>query len=120
MGEPAPLLPQPCCASSEASPLGSCARGPSSALTGQLWQDIGGARRGAGVFYLGPVDLHPRTDAAIVALFRARRRPRRKRETKREMPLLDLTVRHGRTLGEAQRGLETAIHRVSGQFRGLV
>jgi len=36
------------------------------------------------------------------------------------MPLLDLTIRHGRTLEEAQRGLETAVHRVAGQFRGLV
>ena len=36
------------------------------------------------------------------------------------MPLLDLTIRHGRTLEEAQRSLETAVHRVSGQFRGLV
>ena len=36
------------------------------------------------------------------------------------MPLLNLTVQHGRTLGEAQRGLEAAVHRVSGQFRGFV
>jgi hypothetical protein len=36
------------------------------------------------------------------------------------MPLLNLTVQHGRTLEEAQRGLETAVHRVSGRFRGLV
>jgi len=36
------------------------------------------------------------------------------------MPSLDLTIRHGRTLEEAQRSLETAVHRVSGQFRGLV
>jgi hypothetical protein len=26
------------------------------------------------------------------------------------MPLLNLTVQHGRTLEEAQRGLETAVH----------
>jgi len=37
-----------------------------------------------------------------------------------EMPLLELTIRHARTLEEAQRSLETAVHRISGQFRGLV
>jgi hypothetical protein len=36
------------------------------------------------------------------------------------MPLLDLTVQHGRTLEEARRGLETAVQRVSGQFGQLV
>jgi hypothetical protein len=36
------------------------------------------------------------------------------------MPLLNLTVQHGRTLDEAKRGLETAVHRVSGQFSALV
>ena len=36
------------------------------------------------------------------------------------MPLLNLTVQHGRTLDDARRGLETAVQRVSGQFRALV
>ena len=36
------------------------------------------------------------------------------------MPLLNLTVRHGRPLEEAQRGLEQAVQRVSGQFGALV
>jgi hypothetical protein len=36
------------------------------------------------------------------------------------MPLLDLTVQHGCTLDDARRGLETAVHRVSGQFGALV
>jgi hypothetical protein len=36
------------------------------------------------------------------------------------MPLLNLTVQHGRTLEDARRGLETAVERVSGQFRYLV
>ena len=36
------------------------------------------------------------------------------------MPLLNLTVQHGRTLEDARRGLETAVHRVSGQFSTLV
>jgi hypothetical protein len=37
-----------------------------------------------------------------------------------EMPALDLTVRHGRSLDEAKRGLELAVQRVSGQFGPLV
>jgi Putative polyhydroxyalkanoic acid system protein (PHA_gran_rgn) len=36
------------------------------------------------------------------------------------MPLIDLTVKHGRTLEDARRGLETAVQRVTGQFRALV
>jgi len=36
------------------------------------------------------------------------------------MPLLNLTVQHGRTLEYARRGLETAVHRVSAQFSTLV
>ena len=36
------------------------------------------------------------------------------------MPLIDLTVKHGRTLDDARRGLEAAVHRVSGQFGTLV
>jgi Putative polyhydroxyalkanoic acid system protein (PHA_gran_rgn) len=36
------------------------------------------------------------------------------------MPLIDLTVKHGRTLDDARRGLETAVHRVSAQFGTLV
>jgi hypothetical protein len=36
------------------------------------------------------------------------------------MPLLNLTVQHGRTLEDARRGLETAVDRVSGQFGALV
>jgi hypothetical protein len=36
------------------------------------------------------------------------------------MPLLNLTVQHGRTLEEASRGLETAVHQVSGQFGALI
>ena len=36
------------------------------------------------------------------------------------MPLLDLTVQHGRTLEEARRGLETAVHRISEQLGALV
>jgi hypothetical protein len=36
------------------------------------------------------------------------------------MPLLDLTVQHGRTLDEARRGLETAVHRISEQLGALV
>jgi hypothetical protein len=36
------------------------------------------------------------------------------------MPLLNLTVQHGRTLDDARRGLETAVDRVSGQFGALV
>ena len=36
------------------------------------------------------------------------------------MPLIDLTVKHGRTLDDARRGLETAVHRASAQFGSLV
>jgi len=36
------------------------------------------------------------------------------------MPLLNLTVQHGRTLDDARRGLETAVDRVSRQFGALV
>lgn len=36
------------------------------------------------------------------------------------MPLLDLTVQHGRTLEDARHGLETAVHRISEQFGALV
>jgi hypothetical protein len=36
------------------------------------------------------------------------------------MPLLNLTVQHGRTLEDARRALELAVHRVSGQFSTLV
>jgi hypothetical protein len=36
------------------------------------------------------------------------------------MPLINLTVRHGRTLEDASRGLEMAVDRVSGQFGALV
>jgi hypothetical protein len=36
------------------------------------------------------------------------------------MPLIDLTVKHGRTLEDARRGLEAAVHRVSAQFGTLV
>src|SRR5437773_8962761 len=36
------------------------------------------------------------------------------------MPMLDLKIRHGRTLDEARRGLELAVQRVSGQFGPLV
>jgi hypothetical protein len=36
------------------------------------------------------------------------------------MPALNLTVRHGRTLEEASRGLEQAVQRISGQFGPLV
>src|SRR5262245_3361350 len=36
------------------------------------------------------------------------------------MPLLNLTVQHGRTLDDARRGLETAVERVSEQFGALV
>src|SRR5437870_285898 len=36
------------------------------------------------------------------------------------MPLLNLTVQHGRSLDDARRGLETAVDRVSGQFGALV
>jgi hypothetical protein len=36
------------------------------------------------------------------------------------MPLINLTVQHGRTLEDASRGLEMAVDRVSGQFGALV
>jgi hypothetical protein len=36
------------------------------------------------------------------------------------MPMLNLTVRHGRTLEDASRGLEQAVQRISGQFGPLV
>src|SRR5689334_3270562 len=36
------------------------------------------------------------------------------------MPLLNLTVQHGRTLDEARRGLEVAVQGVSAQFGNLV
>jgi hypothetical protein len=36
------------------------------------------------------------------------------------MPMLDLKIRHGRTLDDARRGLELAVQRVSGQFGPLV
>lgn len=36
------------------------------------------------------------------------------------MPVLNLTVQHGRTLAEASRGLEQAVQQVSGQFGALV
>jgi hypothetical protein len=36
------------------------------------------------------------------------------------VPLLDLTVQHGRTLEDASRGLEMAVGRVSAQFGPLV
>jgi hypothetical protein len=36
------------------------------------------------------------------------------------MPLINLTVRHGRTLEEASRRLETAVHEVSRRFGALV
>jgi hypothetical protein len=36
------------------------------------------------------------------------------------MPLINLTLEHGRTLGEARRHLETAVHQISGRFGSLV
>jgi hypothetical protein len=36
------------------------------------------------------------------------------------MPLINLTFQHGRTLEEAHRGLETAVHKISNQFGSLV
>jgi hypothetical protein len=36
------------------------------------------------------------------------------------MPVLNLTVRHGRTLEDAGRGLELAVQRISAQFGPLV
>jgi hypothetical protein len=36
------------------------------------------------------------------------------------MPLINLSVKHGRTLEEARSQLETAVHRVHSQFKALV
>jgi hypothetical protein len=36
------------------------------------------------------------------------------------MPLINLTLEHGRTLEEARRHLETAVHQVSAQFGSVV
>ncbi len=36
------------------------------------------------------------------------------------MPLFNLSMQHGRTLEEAQAHLETAVHKVQGQFGALV
>jgi Putative polyhydroxyalkanoic acid system protein (PHA_gran_rgn) len=36
------------------------------------------------------------------------------------MPLIDLTVKHGRTLDDARRALETAVQRVTAQFGAMV
>ena len=36
------------------------------------------------------------------------------------MPLIDLTVKHGRTLDDARRALETAVQRVTAQFGPMV
>ena len=36
------------------------------------------------------------------------------------MPLLNLTVAHGRTLDEARQGLERAVHQVSTQFGAMI
>lgn len=36
------------------------------------------------------------------------------------MPLINLTLQHGRTLEEARRHLETAVDQISGQFGSLV
>ena len=36
------------------------------------------------------------------------------------MPLIDVTLKHGRTLEDARRALETAVHRVTEQFGTLV
>ncbi len=36
------------------------------------------------------------------------------------MPLINLSVKHGRTLEEARSHLETAVHKVHSQFRALV
>lgn len=36
------------------------------------------------------------------------------------MPLLNITVQHGRTLEDARRGLELAVERVSSQFGSVV
>ena len=36
------------------------------------------------------------------------------------MPLINLSVKHGRTLEEARNHLETAVHKVHSQFKSLV
>jgi hypothetical protein len=36
------------------------------------------------------------------------------------MPLINLSVKHGRTMEEARSHLETAVHRVLSQFKALV
>jgi hypothetical protein len=36
------------------------------------------------------------------------------------MPLIDLTIRHGRTLDEARRGLERAVNEVTGRCRAVL
>jgi Putative polyhydroxyalkanoic acid system protein (PHA_gran_rgn) len=36
------------------------------------------------------------------------------------MPLINLSVKHGRTMEEARSHLETAVHRVYSQFKALV
>jgi hypothetical protein len=36
------------------------------------------------------------------------------------MPLINLSIQHGRTLDEAQRQLETAVHEVHSRFQALV
>jgi hypothetical protein len=36
------------------------------------------------------------------------------------MPLINLSVKHGRTMEEARSHLETAVHRVHSQFKALV
>ena len=36
------------------------------------------------------------------------------------MPLINLSIKHGRTLDEAQRQLETAVHEVHSRFQSLV
>ena len=36
------------------------------------------------------------------------------------MPLINLTVAHGRTLEEARQRLETAVHQISGQFGAVI
>jgi hypothetical protein len=36
------------------------------------------------------------------------------------MPLIDLTIAHGRSLGEARRRLEMAVHEISGRFGAVL
>jgi Putative polyhydroxyalkanoic acid system protein (PHA_gran_rgn) len=36
------------------------------------------------------------------------------------MPLINLSVKHGRTMEEARSHLETAVHRVHSQFKALI